>query len=189
MPFWVLPISGIPVSATTLQRLTRTEQQTDKWQAIMTEYDATIDSKLDAQSAEISKVREQHITGTILDLENNDPEFIRNFNRVIKNNHVLEADQPVPDGLKSDVFDPYVTMEVGLPRGSDGSLKQAHVKRQCTDDDGKPIGVPNSNPLLDSREYKVVYLDVTTEVMTAKIIANNILSQVNNEGHRHMMLD
>ena len=70
----------------------------------MTEYDATIESKLDAQSAEISKVRKQHITGTIIDLENDDPEFIRNLNRVIKNNHVLEADQPVLDGLKSDVF-------------------------------------------------------------------------------------
>ena len=155
----------------------------------MTEYDATIESKLDAQSSEISKVREQHITGTILDLENDDPEFLRDFNRVINNYHVIEADQPVPDGLKSNVFDPYVTMEVGLPRGSDGSLQRAHVKRRCTDDDGKPIGVPNSNPLLDSREYEVVYLDGTTEVMTSKIIAKKFLSQVDNEGHCHMVLD
>ena len=129
MSFWVLPISGIPFSATTVQRLTRAEKKTDEWQARMKEYDATIESKLDAQSAEISKVREQHITGTILDLENDDPEFLRDFNRVINNNHVIEADQPVPDGLKSDVFDPYVTMEVGLPRVSDGRLQRAHVKR------------------------------------------------------------
>ena len=35
----------------------------------------------------------------------------------------------------------------------------------------------------------MVYLDGTTEVMTANIIANNILSQVDDEGHCHMMLD
>ena len=98
-------------------------------------------------------MRKQHITGTIIDLENYDPEILRDLNRVINNDHVIEADQPVPDGLKLYVFDPYVNIEVRLPQGSDGSLQRAHVKRRCTDDDDKPIGVPNSNPLLDSREY------------------------------------
>ena len=57
MSFWVLPISGIPLSATTVQGLTCAEQQNDKWQARMIEFDATIESKLDSQSSKISKVR------------------------------------------------------------------------------------------------------------------------------------
>ena len=35
----------------------------------------------------------------------------------------------------------------------------------------------------------MVYLDGTTEVMTSKIIAEKFLSQVDNEGHCHMVLD
>ena len=55
--------------------------------------------------------------------------------------------------------------------------------------DGKPIGIANNNPLLDSRQYEVEYIDGTTEVISANIIAENILSQVDEEGHRQLMID
>ena len=51
------------------------------------------------------------------------------------------------------------------------------------------IGKPNSNPTLDSRKYEVEYLDGTLEVLSANIIAENLTSQVDNEGHRNCMLD
>ena len=47
----------------------------------------------------------------------------------------------------------------------------------------------NNNPLLDTRSYKVDFSDVRTEVLTANIIAENILAQVYEEGHRQMLLD
>ena len=48
---------------------------------------------------------------------------------------------------------------------------------RAVDQDGQPIGRPSNNPLLDSRRYKVEYLDGTTEVLTANIIAENSLAQ------------
>ena len=62
-------------------------------------------------------------------------------------------------------------------------------EKRAVDKDGKPIGRPSNNPLLDSRQYEIEYLDGTTEVLTANIIAENLLAQVDNQGHRHLMID
>jgi hypothetical protein len=86
-------------------------------------------------------------------------------------------------------IDPYVNMELGLPRGPDDELRRAHVKRRAIDVNGRPIGRPSTNPLLDSRQYEVEYLDGETEILTANIIAENLLAQVNDEGHRQMMIE
>ena len=80
-------------------------------------------------------------------------------------------------------------MEIGLPRGEDNSLHHAKVKRRAIDVDGKPVGKANNNPLMDSREYEVEYLDGYTETLSANIIAENLLAQVDEEGHRQMMID
>ena len=37
--------------------------------------------------------------------------------------------------------------------------------------------------------YEVEFIDGTTEIMTANVIAQNILSQVDEEGHRQLMMD
>ena len=65
----------------------------------------------------------------------------------------------------------------------------AMPEKRAVDKDGKPIGRPSNNPLLDSRQYEIEYLDGTTEVLTANIIAKNLLAQVDNQGHRHLMID
>ena len=80
-------------------------------------------------------------------------------------------------------------MEVGLPRGPDGELQHAIIKKRRIDNDGEDIGQANKNPLLGSREFEVEYLDGTTEYLTANIIAENILSQVDAKGHRQLLID
>ena len=54
-----------------------------------------------------------------------------------------------------DMFDSYINMEVGLPRGNDGEIYHAMVKRRVIDDYGKPLGVETSNPITDTRIYEV----------------------------------
>ena len=53
---------------------------------------------------------------------------------------------------------------------------------------GDPVGIAHSNPLLDTRKYQVEFDDGTNEIITANIIAENILSQVDEEGHTQMLL-
>ena len=85
-----------------------------------------------------------------------DEEFLNEFNRVIDDPSIKDADSPTPDS-----FDPYLNMELGMPRGPDHALANAHVKRRAVDINNEPVGVAHNNPLLDSRQYEVEYEDGT----------------------------
>ena len=57
------------------------------------------------------------------------------------------------------------------------------------DADGKPLGVPGHNPLLDNRVCKVEFVDGEVEILTANVIAENLLAQVDAEGNRFLFLE
>ena len=80
-------------------------------------------------------------------------------------------------------------MEIGLPRGSEDALEHATVKKRALDSEGTPIGKPNKHKLLDSREYEVEFTNGEIENFTANTIAENLLAQVDEEGHRQLLLD
>ncbi len=64
----------------------------------------------------------------------------------------------------------------------------ATVRKRVCDEDGRPVGIAHSNPMLDSRKYEVEYLDGHVEELTANQIAENLMAQVDKEGRRQMML-
>ena len=80
-------------------------------------------------------------------------------------------------------------MEPGLPRKDDDGLMHVIVKRLKLDDEGKYDRKMNNNPLLDTRAYEVWFADDTTEVLTANTISENLLAQIDEEGHRQIILD
>jgi hypothetical protein len=47
----------------------------------------------------------------------------------------------------------------------------------------------SNNPLLDTCEYEVEFLDGHVESMSANLIAQHLFLQVNKEGNRHILLD
>lgn len=53
--------------------------------------------------------------------------------------------------------------------------------------DGEFSGRGHSNPLFDTREYEIEYDDGTTDRYYANIIAENLYSQVDSEGNRHLV--
>ena len=124
-----------------------------------------------------------------LSLNENDEEFMREYRHVIKPNDVPTDEKVIPEEPTPDSFDGYLKMELGMPRGADGEIEHATVKRRAVDVSGQPIGIANSNPMLDTREYEIEYLDGTIEIATANLIAENIISQVDEQGHRQLLLD
>lgn len=82
------------------------------------------------------------------------------------------------DKLFNSRDDQFLQMEVGLSTGEDGERESAIVKRCAVDLDGKPVGIYNPNPILDSSLYEVEYLDGMVEIMLANLIAENLLAQV-----------
>ena len=55
MSCWILPVSGIVISCTTMQRLTRSDKATDKWKARMSDYDTKISKRLDVKNSDLTK--------------------------------------------------------------------------------------------------------------------------------------
>ena len=189
MSYWILPKSGRPISCSTVQRVPNLERQTEEFKSNMNDFQNKLERTWTADSATLTP-HEYELgvgKGTLISLGDEDEEFTKEFRRVISNKHVKD----VEDERTNEEYgnpDPYLYMELGLHRGEEG-IHHARVKRRAVDDEGRPLGIANNNPLLDSRQYEVQYLDGGTEILTANIIAENMLAQVDEEGHRSLLLD
>ena len=103
-----------------------------------------------------------------------------------------EATLNVVDATNTTEFGntyPYLGMELGLNRGEEEGLQFARVNRIVVDEDGKTIGIPSNHPIIDSLQYEIEYADGNTAVLTANIISENLMAQVDDHGNRHLMID
>ncbi len=90
------------------------------------------------------------------------------------------------DDFTPEAYDEYLRAQVILPVG--GELKRGEVIRRKRDHEGCPLGVRNTNPLLDTREYDVTFPDGSSESYMANTIAEGIYSQVDQEGRMFTLL-
>ena len=87
------------------------------------------------------------------------------------------------DEYTPETFDQYLTAEIITDRG--GDILRGTVKSRKRDQDGKPVGSSNPNPLLDSRKYLVCFEDGTEETYTANLIAEWLYLQID-DGERRL---
>jgi hypothetical protein len=182
MSYFVLPSSGVPVSRTTVQRMTEIEKQTDANRQRMADFEKAI--------ADRYKEGRLHTHGDKPDLEQwsdlleTDPHFAEEFAQTFDNPDVKEAD----DEFDPDSYDSYLNMEIAVDR--DGQEAQlARVSKRLRDNAGNPIGQANNNPILDTRLYEIEYLDGHRAAMSANTIAENMFAQVDQDGHRLILFD
>ena len=91
-----------------------------------------------------------------------------------------------------DTFgDTYLNKEVALMSGAVDSsdIQYGKVTKRLRDADGRPIGTASENPLMDTREYAVEFIDGHSEALRANIIAQNFFSEIDEEGNQHILLD
>ena len=93
---------------------------------------------------------------------------------------------PEADDFTPKAYDEYLTAEVLLPNM--GEMTKAKVMGRKRDPDEKPVGLHNANPLLDTRQYEVEFADGATDVFTANLIADNLYSQVDEEGNSYSIM-
>ena len=112
---------------------------------------------------------------------------------MMKNSHWLYKlvvnDEIISDKDDESHANNYINMQVELSKNGSECIERAMVKHRALDVDGRPIGSKHNYPLLDSRVFEVEYDDGTFEVLSANVIAENILAQVDDEGHKQLMLD
>ena len=190
MSYWILPVSGVPISCVTVQRLTNLQRQTDRYKELITAFQNRLtDRWANPQQIAPATLPDGGNNNDVLSLENEDDEFIAEFNRVIQDKDLKEVEDITPDDPEFGTHDPYLNMELALRPNEEEAAHYARVKRRSVDNEGKPLGIPSNNPLTDSRKYDVEFLDGRIQTMSANVIAENLLAQVDDDGHRHLLLD
>ena len=114
-------------------------------------------------------------------LEDEDEEFVTEFKRAIDNEDVKEADDDNSNDI--GIKNTYLNMGLGIHHDDKEGMYQARVKQRAVDQEGRPVGSLHNNPLLDHHQYEVEFLDGRAQIMTANIIAENLLAQVDDNQH------
>jgi len=68
-------------------------------------------------------------------------------------------------------------------------MRAARVIGQAKDTDGNVKGRYDTNPILNTRVYDVIFPDGSVQAYGANIIAENLYSQVDEDGHRYQLLE
>ena len=168
----------------------------------MSDYDTKTPERLDVNNSDLTKKAQGIYWRNKLSIAEEDPEFLEELNRVISDSSIPDdADDNMSNNKEGPTTVPgindqenvprysYVDMELGLTRGEDDSLMHEIVKQRKRDDYGNPTGTESTNPLVDTRAYEIEFIDGTTETLTEHIIAENLFSKVDEEGHMQLSLD
>ena len=78
-------------------------------------------------------------------------------------------------------YDRLISLELSMPQGE--VLRSAKVIGRTQSPDGKCTGTYNHNPIMNTMTYDVEFPDGEIREYAANIIAENMLSQVDNEGY------
>ena len=152
MSYWILTLSAKVISCVTVQRVTESELLTDECRNQTKKFMEHIEERLDTADSDIKPGDYGEIPEwNRMSIDEDDNDFNNEFNRVVNDESIPEADDVnEEEEYTTEAFDNYINMEIGLPRGDDGGLYHAVVKRRATDVNGKPYGVDTGNPLTDS---------------------------------------
>ena len=86
------------------------------------------------------------------------------------------------DELSPDLFDGYLHIKLTINRG--GKYPEfCRVTERLKNKDSRSIGKANDNSILNTRMYKVEFVNGHQQAMTANIIAQNMFAQVDADGH------
>ena len=89
--------------------------------------------------------------------------------------------------FEKPVTDHLIHAELYLPQGE--NLRSTKVIGRSKDDDGNVVGTYDTNPMLNSLVCDVEFPDGEIKEYSANIIAENMYSQVDSNGHHHTLLD
>ena len=185
MTYHVLQDNGKVLARSTVQRVTNLEKKTADVRNIFETFDKQLHQQLKTKDRRYDGCKPNPEDWA--DLIEADEDFRSEFRRVFNDMTIPNADDlPQDTDVDEDV---YVHMEISMPHNDDKGPSMAKVTKRLRDADGIPIGTANDNPILDSRLYEVEHMDGLISHITANQIAENLFSQVDDEGNRHVLLD
>jgi hypothetical protein len=184
MTYYILQGNGQVVARSTVWNPTNLEKETDEVKATFAAYDENLKTRVGLD--DFQNEGDKPDPAQWADLMDHDEDFREEFFKVYQDDDLPDAEEDEPSPGIADTE--LLSMELALPRGGQDP-EFARVKRRKTDEDGMPIGRANQNPILDTRLFEVEFLDGETAALTANAIAESLFAQVDQEGHRLLLMD
>ena len=185
MSYWILTVNCTVITRTTVQRVTSLEMQPDHMKERAQAFDEAIKARIkDSDHTILEGGKTQPYDWTDHPFEE-DPDFTEEFLEVISNNELKEADET----FTPNVYNTYLSMELAIPQGDSLEPRLARVTKRLKDANGLPIRLANKNPILDTRMYKVEYLDWERTSLAANNIAENLFEQIDDDGNCQVLMD
>jgi hypothetical protein len=179
MTYWILTKSGRVIARSTVQHITTTDMQQESIRQLMNVFDTSIDARFADEHFVLLEPGLFYLD----DMESPDPADDTNIPTDAEYGDMLQ--EPRPD-VDADTYDRYLNAEIIVDR--DGEPIRARVVKRARSETGASIGQFHANPLFDTREYDCIFDDGTLERYTANIIAENLYSQCDSDGHSFLVL-
>jgi hypothetical protein len=183
--YWILTNTGKVLARTTVQHFTASEVREPEVQKTIQVYHSELESNIGSDQYDTSP--------TIDDFINDDIDAIRSDDETEDDDNYyglppsLEIDDVVDNSdarLANDSYDKYVGAELSLPDRKGSNLMAKVMKKVINADRNKGN---NYNPMIDESVYEVTFSDGTTEELAANVIAENMYSNVDSEGHHYQL--
>ena len=175
MCYWILPVSGVPISRTTVQAVPLDEQRSHEFEAELKAFDQSVSLVL--ARGDNDTVYPQYVREVDNDI-NPDEDDMEPYDSA--------SEKPDADLHDAEAYDNLLSAEVLLPRGD--THEMAKVIKRKRDSHGNPIGRAHDNAMLDSRIYEVQFSDGTEQEYMANLIAESLYSQVDADGNQYLIL-
>jgi hypothetical protein len=173
MCFKILTVKGMEISRTSVLPLSLEDKNSKPVQQHINKVDQALQNALGDRAA-----------GLLANAINDDmPEFETYEDDTMTEPIVT----PETDEYDLDTYHKLISARALLPRGNGKS--PARVIKRKLDEGRKLIGTAHVNPLLDTRQYKVLFDDGDLEYYSANTIAENIFQQVDGEGNLYSIID
>jgi hypothetical protein len=175
----VLTVKGTVVPRRTIRPLTKAEENSESEKQKQAEFDRVITAKL---GNSIALPEKPPSDDAYIPYEDGilDPISIEDIDSdPVDEEGISYFEQPAIDHL--------IHAEVNLAQGE--NMQLAKVLRRSTDDSGRNIGHFDDNPFLNTLVYDVEFPDGSVKEYAANIIAENLYSQVDENGHSYTLLD
>jgi hypothetical protein len=178
LTYWILTQSGKVIARSTVQHVTITDLQQPMIQMKVKEFEEAVNTRL----AEDNFVIEQP---GFFYIDDNDDGC---------DNGIIPSDEEYGDMIQEpmaevddiEIYDKYLNAEFVINRADEPV--RVRVSKRARTDNGSLVGHAHRNPLFDTREYECVLEDGTIERYSANIIAENLYSQCDDEGHSFVLL-
>ena len=174
--YYVLTRSARVVARTSVQHVTQQDLSNPAIAKRMEEFDNRVWSLLDDPEHEVRPAEENGFLVSELSIEDDDQDL------ELVDDHLPEVEDYSPE-----TYDQYLGAQIIVP--TDGERITGRVTKRVRGPDGKPIGRSDpGRPWNDTRRYEVELSDGTTMDYAANVIAENLFSQVDEEGRKYMLM-